>query len=144
MSEKEMIKYTANIDNRFWEHLLKGLSPGHAYSYAEALASLIQRSYSSVMVMDEQWIDISVSTLAPQLGWYRLKTKKFLDWCVDIGILERKSVKKQTFGRVLCLKIEKHSRHINLPQNDSDQSDRPEAHPPAENSFRQKTASVDS
>ena len=103
--EKDVIKYMTTIDNRFWESLLRGLKPGHVYSYPEALASIIQRAYSSKILMGDEWFEVSASVLAVQFGWYRLKTKKFIDFCVEIGILETRQTGKQRLARCVVLKI---------------------------------------
>lgn len=123
--EKEVIKYTTEIDNRFWEMILKDIKPGHAYSYPEAMASIMQRAFSSQMLMGEEWFEVSASVLAGQFGWYRLKAKKFIDFCEEIGILSTKDTGRRRLARVVCLKIKKSSKPENLPVAASDAPDRP-------------------
>lgn len=123
-NDKGRIKYTISLDNRFWELLLRNTPKGkHSYSYPEALAALFQRQFSSRILMDEEWMDVSATQLSTLFGWYRQKSKDFISWCTEVGILESKRVNKRTYARVICMSIPKFGS-----DNDSGRSDNLSSH----------------
>ena len=111
--------YVVTLDNRFWEKILDEArrNSSSGFSFSQALASLFQRSYSSIMLQGEPWIDVTLRTLSTQFGWYRVRTKKFLEWCEQAGIIEIQNIGKKTFARVVCLQI------INVSKTPQIQSD---------------------
>lgn len=108
-ASRRRVNYLIQLDNRFWEKILEehGKNSSSGFNFSQGLASLFERSYSSIVLQDEPWIDVTLRTLSTQFGWYRLRTKKFLEWCEQYGILEMRNSGKRTFARIKCMSIKK-------------------------------------
>lgn len=129
--QKETVKYTATIDNRFFENIISGIKTGkHVYTTSEALATMIQKAYNDMVLGNDEWTDVSAAVLGPRFGWYRLKAKKFIDLCEQAGIVETRESGKRRFARVICLKKEKPDDPKISPLPDFHPATLPAARPP--------------